>query len=300
MKENILQSKQPAIKRGWIRAILSIIAFVVASVIIQSIVGIVIVTAKGVNLVELQNLLHNPQNFGIMFIFQLSTLFTVFLVTFIFRRYIDRKSILSMGFYVKDKYRDMFWGLVVGFVLMLIGFFVLKWSNLLEITAIQFNSKAVFGGFLFFIVVALGEEILFRGYILPNFMDSFKNKYVALFISSLLFAIFHGLNPNLNIVGFINLILAGMALGITYIHTRNLWFPIFLHLSWNYFQGPIFGFEVSGLDFNTVLMHDVSGNELITGGRFGFEGSILISALLIAMIIVTDRFLVKSKLQATQ
>jgi len=300
MEETKLKSSEPAIKRGWLRAVLSIVAFLVAIIFIQGIVGVVIASVKGANLLELKNLMSNPQNFGIIFILQLSNLFTVFLVVFIFRKYIDRKSILSMGFHTKNRYKDMLWGMAVGFVLMLIGFFVLKWSHHLEITAVQYSSKAVFGGFLFFILVAFGEEILFRGYILPNFMDSFKNKYMALFISSVLFAVFHGLYPNLTIVGFINLLLAGIALGITYIHTQNLWFPIFLHLSWNYFQGPVFGFEVSGLDFNTVIMHDVSGNEWITGGKFGFEGSVIISVLLIAMIIVTDRFMLKSKSQITQ
>ena len=187
----------------------------------------------------------------------------------------------------------MIYGMVVGFVLMFIGFIALKFSNLLDVTGVIYSSKVVFGGFLFFILVAIAEELIFRGYVLSNFMDSFKNKYVALFLSSLLFAIFHGLNPNLSLVGFVNLIVAGLALGITYIHTKNLWFPIFLHLSWNYFQGPIFGFEVSGLNFSSVIQQKVTGNELITGGNFGFEGSILITILLIGMVIVTDRILVK-------
>jgi CAAX protease family protein len=84
-----------------------------------------------------------------------------------------------------------------------------------------------------------------------------------------------------------------LALGITYVHTKNLWFPIFLHISWNYFQGPILGFEVSGMNIKSLINHDLLGSDLITGGKFGFEGSILLSFLLVAMVIVTDRVLAK-------
>ncbi|MCB2197165.1 MAG: CPBP family intramembrane metalloprotease [Bacteroidetes bacterium] len=287
------KNREPAIKSGWARAILMILSYLVASIIIQGIAGVIIAVVTKTNMMELQSVLQDPNNLGIMFSMQFVGLLIAFGVIYIYRKFIDRKTIFSLGFEVKNKTMDMIMGMVVGFGLMLIGFLALKFTNHLEVTDIQYSSKVVFGGFFFFILVAIAEEIIFRGYVLTNFMDSFKNKYLALFLSSLLFAIFHGLNPNLSLVGFINLVVAGLALGITYIHTKNLWFPIFLHLSWNYFQGPIFGFEVSGLNFNSVIHQEVVGSDLITGGNFGFEGSILITVLLIGMIVVTDRLLAK-------
>lgn len=292
MEENN-KKREPAIKRGWVRAILMILSYLVASIVIQGIAGVIIAMVTKTNMMELQGVLQNPDNLGIMVIMQLVSLLIAFGVIYIYRKFIDRKTVFSLGFEVKNKTMDMILGMVVGFGLMLIGFLALKFTNHLEVTDIQYSSKVVFGGFFFFIIVAIVEEVIFRGYVLTNFMDSFKNKYLALFLSSLLFAIFHGLNPNLSFVGFINLFVAGLALGITYIHTKNLWFPIFLHLSWNYFQGPIFGFEVSGLNFNSVIHQEVTGNDLITGGSFGFEGSILITVLLIGMVVLTDRFLAK-------
>lgn len=287
------EHREPAIKKGWARAVLMILSYLVASIIIQGIAGVIIAAVTKINMMELQRVLQDPNNLGIMFSMQLVGLLIAFGVIYIYRKFIDRKTIFSLGFDVKNKSMDMILGMVVGFGLMLIGFYALKLTNHLEVTAIQYSSKVVFGGFFFFILVAIAEEIIFRGYVLANFMDSFKNKYLALFLSSLLFAIFHGLNPNLSWVGFINLFLAGLALGITYIHTKNLWFPIFLHLSWNYFQGPIFGFEVSGLNFSSVIQQKVTGSDLITGGSFGFEGSILITVLLIGMVVITDRMLAK-------
>ena len=292
MNEELLQ-REPAIKRGWLRAILMLLAFLFVSIIFEAVGAIIIAFGTKTSMSELQNLLSNPDNLGIMFILRLISLLATIGVMWIFRKYIDRKSILSMGFQLQGKQKDIFYGLLVGFVLMLLGFVILSLTNNLEVISIQYSSKLVFGGFFLFVVAALVEEIVFRGYVLNNFMHTFKNKYIALLFSALLFALIHGMNPNLTILAFINLFVAGVALGITYIYTKNLWFPIFLHVSWNFFQGPIFGFEVSGINFNSVIAQKLVGSDLITGGDFGFEGSILITFLLIGMIIITDRILVK-------
>ena len=293
MVENLLIEKNPAIKRGWLRALLMLVAFFIASVIFEGIVAVIIGVVTKTNLAELDTLLTNPDNLGIMFIMRLTSLLITLIIMWVFRKYIDRKSILSMGFQLKGKYKDIIYGLLVGLLLISLGFVILSLTNNLEVVSIQYSSKVVFGGFFFFVIAAMVEEIVFRGYILNNFMDSFKNKYIALLLSSILFALIHGMNPNLSILGFINLIVAGIALGITYIYTKNIWFPVFLHVSWNFFQGPIFGFEVSGLNFNSIIQQKVVGNDLITGGNFGFEGSIIITVLLIGMIVITDRILVK-------
>ena len=76
-------------------------------------------------------------------------------------------------------------------------------------------------------------------------------------------------------LAFVNLFLAGLLLGINYLYTRNLWFSFFFHFSWNFFQGPILGFRVSGLVFPSLLQTETKGDLFVTGGDFGLEGSIL-------------------------
>ena len=140
---------------------------------------------------------------------------------------------------------------------------------------------------LVYIFVAFTEEALFRGYILRNFMGSFNN-YVALIASSVLFAVAHGFNPNMDWFSYLNLFLAGILLGATYIYTKNLWFPIALHFSWNFFQ-TLFGFNVSGQQFYSLIEFKITDKNIINGGDFGFEGSIFSIAaqvLLIASIFV--------------
>ncbi len=115
------------------------------------------------------------------------------------------------------------------------------------------------------------------------------NRYVALSISSVIFMSIHLLNPNISFLSVINLFLAGVVLGIYYIHKPNLWLPIGMHLTWNFFQGPIFGFEVSGIETKSIINQSIKGNEIITGGAFGYEGSILATISIIIMIIYLDK-----------
>ena len=268
MMENLIIEKKPAIKRGWLRALLFLIAFFILYAVIQGVVGLIIATVLNTPLSDLGALLADPNKLGIQFILTSSSLIITILIAWIFRRYIDRKSFVSMGFELKGKGKDILYGLLVGFGLIFFGFAILNLTNFLEVVSVEYSSKVVFGGFFFFLIAAIIEEIVFRGYILNNLMDSIKNKYIALVISAIAFALIHSMNPNLSLLGFVNLVIAGIVLGITYIHTKNLWFPIFLHVSWNYFQGPIFGFEVSGMNFQSIIKQNVSGNDLITGGNF--------------------------------
>lgn len=110
------------------------------------------------------------------------------------------------------------------------------------------------------------------------------NKYVALIVSSILFSLMHGFNPNIDLFSLFNIFLAGILLGLSYIYTKNLWFPIALHLSWNLFQ-TIFGFNVSGQDSYSLIEFSIYENNLLNGGDFGFEGSILSVISMIITII---------------
>ena len=80
------------------------------------------------------------------------------------------------------------------------------------------------------------------------------NKFLALFVSAALFAFMHIFNPEIAFLPMLNLLLAGMLLGASYLYTRNLCFPISLHLFWNWIQGPILGYQVSGNNFTTSML----------------------------------------------
>lgn len=127
-----------------------------------------------------------------------------------------------------------------------------------------------------FTLVALIEELLNRGFIL----ETLKNKYSPLFAiiaSSLIFALLHIFNDHLSIIGMINLTLSGVIFSLLYLRSGNLWAAIGMHFFWNVFQGPIFGFNVSGNEGDSFLAIEyLSSTDIITGGAFGLEGSILL------------------------
>ena len=157
----------------------------------------------------------------------------------------------------------------------------------IEVTGFQFKPLDLLGSWVFFLLVALFEEILMRGYILGRLLHTNMNKFLALFISSALFAFMHIFNPEIAFLPMLNLLLAGMLLGASYLYTRNLCFPISLHLFWNWIQGPILGYQVSGNNFTTsMLTLRMPEENVLNGGAFGFEGSLICTVLMIVFTIL--------------
>ena len=222
------------------------------------------------------------------FNFLLLTVVLSFLVNltmvYVFRKFVDRRSVHSLGFDFRNRIHDAIAGVLIPVVILGMVTLLLYFSGNLEWADISFEATHFVAGLFIMIIVAIGEEIVFRGYILNNLLQS-VNRWLALAISALLFAMMHSNNPEVTIISVLNLFVAGILLGLNYIFTRNLYFTILLHTSWNFLQGPVLGFPVSGVQLESVLHPEVKGNEFITGGGFGLEGSLL-TAMLIAVAIL--------------
>lgn len=207
--------------------------------------------------------------------------------TFIARRIFDRRSFASLGFNLdRHAWRDLLVGFLMPGLLMGLIFSLELALGWLTIDQFIWNSAPleqwmpeISLGLLFFMGVGFYEELLSRGYHFHNLEEGLNLPW-ALLLSSAIFALLHWANPHASVFSLLGLLAAGLYLGFAYLRTRQLWLPIGLHIGWNFFEGYIFGFPVSGMPTSRLIQHTVAGPELITGGAFGPEaGLIIIPAL---------------------
>lgn len=194
-----------------------------------------------------------------------------------------RKLPLSLlGMSLRGRGKDLLAGLGVAVLLYAVGFGTSLLMGIVEIASVQWVPRDLLGTLLFFLLVAVTEEVMLRGFVLGRMLSAGMNRFVALFLSSALFSAMHLFNPNFALLPFVNILLAGCLLGASFLYTRNLCFPVVLHWFWNWLQGPVLGYEVSGMDSGeTLLTLRLTGSDLLTGGSFGFEGSLLCTVLLV-------------------
>lgn len=268
-----MKERLPAIGSPWTRVLLFLIAYIVC----------VVAMSVGVLTLILSGALKLTLNTNTMLaLISLSSVVSIALVV-VFRRYIDKRSIRSLGLLPFSK--DGYTGLLLAMALLGCGTLLLYFNGNLHWLDYSFDAGAFFLSFLVLGLAVFAEEMVFRGYILGNLMES-GNRWYALLVSAVIFALAHISNTSINGVAMVNLVLAGILLGLNYIYTKNLWFGILFHFGWNFFQGPVLGYEVSGLGLPGILELEMSGNPLLTGSTFGFEGSLIATMLLLTAILL--------------
>ncbi|MEJ2597809.1 MAG: type II CAAX endopeptidase family protein [Anaerolineales bacterium] len=217
----------------------------------------------------------------------------VTLIVWIFRRFIDQKSFVSLGLRFD---RLAIWDLLAGFVLsgIMVGlvFALLIAFGMLEIEEIGWTSNRFLSILeilllLFGIGLAVGysEELGFRGYILQNLGEGIGLVW-AIVISCILYGLMHMPNPNSTLLSGVLIAFLGFLRIFGWLRTGQLWLPIGMHAGWNFFQGPIFGFSVSGLESQSLVKHTISGPEWLTGGSFGPEAGLVVVPLVLLALTV--------------
>lgn len=260
---------------GWIR----ILSFILPYIFVVGTFQLIGAVILDVNIADINSIKTTFQHFIINF-FGLTGLL---LLLWVFMKFVDKENFISLGFHLKNKAKHFYVGILLGFFIMGFAYLILSQMNEIIYVKTVFRIKEILLSIGLFIIVAINEEVLIRGYVLRNLMFSF-NKYTALIISSILFSVIHGFNPNMSWLSYLNLFLAGILLGSTYIFTKNLWFPIALHFSWNFFQ-TLFGFNVSGQNLYSLIEFKMTKYNGLNGGTFGFEGSIF--CIVIQLIVIT-------------
>jgi membrane protease YdiL (CAAX protease family) len=272
---------------------LYVVAMVVGLFAIQIPIAILLMLAILLGALDQSSLMNLGSSLPFLVLNTVISLMWVVPLTYAFRRFLDGQSLRSLGLQREQGWvRNIVAGLLLGTVLMGLIFlaeWALGWLTV-EGFSWQLQSFAsvlarLFAYLLISLAVASYEELAFRGYVLQNLRADWR-VLAAVVASSLLFGLYHGLNPNVTWLALLNISLAGVVLAACYLVTRSLWLAMALHFSWNFVQGPILSFPLSGLNTSGLLVTSVEGNTLLTGGAFGPEGGLLGTAALCLGLVV--------------
>ena len=194
---------------------------------------------------------------------------------------LERKPIPALG--LKSSMRwgaDFAVGAAGGLLLMLlVAGFIYAFHGLHWQRGGGANGRELMVGAWLYLAVAVNEELLFRGYVFQRLFKG-TGTWISLLLMGLWFAYAHWENPGMagpvKVWAMLNIFLAGLLMGLAYLKTRRLAMPMGIHLGWNWAQGSLLGFGVSGtMDTRGWVKPVFEGRpEWLTGGAFGLEASL--------------------------
>ncbi len=206
-------------------------------------------------------------------------------------RVFEHKGIVSIGLNsISSRWKELLFGIILGAVSITVIFAVLIAEGSVTVSPGGGGiAGALAAGIITYVLVALNEELFSRGYCMTVLKQTGKT-WIIFIVSSAIFMAMHALNPNLSVIGLVNLFLAGLLFALMYYMTRSLWMPIGYHFSWNFFQGTVFGFSVSGMGQKGLVKVRIAQENILNGGAFGPEGGILVTILIAAGVIATWKY----------
>lgn len=217
----------------------------------------------------------------------------IFYVILFWRRF-ERKSIKDIGLTkVKGSLNDLCFGVIIGAMSFIIVALILICTKSVKLQSGLSKSSILYPliiQLIIFIFVGISEELFSRGYCMNILKEGRKSWFIPIMLSSVIFSLLHSMNQGISLLAYINLFLFGVFMSGIYIKTKNLWMCIGYHTAWNYFQGPIFGFSVSGAETDSLYNIKVISSNIINGGSFGPEGGIVVTVVLVISILMTYKF----------
>ena len=228
---------------------------------------------------------------------RVAMLAAVVLTVWLACRFLDRRPFSGLGLELRERtwWIDFGFGLFVGALLMTGIFLVQLAAGWVVIVGVFETTSggglflpAVFAAIVALVSVGIHEELLFRGYEIKNAAEGLNFGalgpkgaiLLAWALSSIFFGLLHLQNPNASLASSVNIAFAGLLLGVGYVLTGRLAIPIGLHITWNFFQGNVFGFPISGTQpiGATFIRTKQDGPDVFTGGAFGPEAGLLVPA----------------------
>jgi membrane protease YdiL (CAAX protease family) len=220
-------------------------------------------------------------------------------VVIVFWKVFDKKPFADMGLSsFRQGSRDLVYGLVLGAVTISVVFVVFLLSGQIIVVNDFLNpnfSWALLIDLVLMIFVGFGEEMFSRGYCMSVLRRS--NVFLIFIVPNLIFALLHISNQHFSFLPLINIFLVGALFSLMFFRRGNIWMPIGYHITWNYFQGSVFGLPVSGNDLNGLYTSKLLSENIFNGGGFGPEGGLLVTFV---MVISIALFYLLSRKKATE
>jgi len=213
--------------------------------------------------------------------YMISSLFSdimLIVLVFLFCRFLQKRKLRTLGFIKKDMWKEYGIGLLAGFLFfsVCVGLSLLTGGLKFSGVAVNFSVGIFVLYFLGYVVQGMAEEVLCRGYFLSSYARRYP-VYAAVLANSLLFASLHLLNSGITPLAFLNLVLFGIFASLYFVRRGNIWGVGAFHTMWNLVQGNFYGIKVSGMSVGNTFftMESVAGKDLLNGGDFGMEGSLI-------------------------
>ena len=209
----------------------------------------------------------------------LSDIFIAFLIVYLFC-VLNKEQVSSIISFDKNWGKNLLYGGLVGCLSVSLGILIIYLTK-----SISFESNPIRWLFIVtsFVMVALSaasEEILFRG-LMQNKLMSLSKPSISVIITSIIFALLHIVNPDISFLYIVNVFLAGIVLGIIFLYSKNIFFPIGLHIFWNFVQDIA---DLSGDNLPSIFISNRLSANMINGGSGGFENSIVCTVILLLLI----------------
>ncbi len=204
----------------------------------------------------------------------------------------ERRSFATLGFTAPREGLQLAGrGLIIGIGMMAVcvlvpvftGQAMLAWGSP-DASGWGFISIMLLG----FLVQGSTEEILTRGY-LTQAVARRWGLVAAVIVQAAFFALLHGMNPGMGPLPWINLVLFALFGSFMSLSEGGLWGICAMHGAWNWTQGNFFGVAVSGQQVSdSVFTYSPSAGstDLITGGAFGIEGSLVTTFVFAAGTVI--------------
>ena len=220
--------------------------------------------------------------------------FVIILFLFIFWvKVIEKNALSSLGFVKRNWLKYLVWGIMISLVQMGVIALVYQVSGIGSFELNELSLEPILfilGLFPFWLLQGGTEEVATRGWLLTR-IAARTNLPLAIAISSSLFGFLHLGNAGVTFLSVLNIVLDGVLAGLLLVYTDSIWLVVAQHGTWNYVQGNLLGFQVSGTGADASIFSFTvgSGPDWLTGGAFGAEGSIITTLVLLVSLVIVHR-----------